>query len=86
MRLAGTFDADPSEVIHPSGPGRNYMEVLGGGRVVGATAADIVTILDSLDPTKPGWHPLSSAMIELMRQPAPAPVPTVTRTSGTASG
>ena len=74
MRLAGTFDPDPLEVIHPSVPGRNYMEVLGAAGSWVATAADIVTILDALDTTKPGWHPLSRAMVELMRQPAPPPV------------
>ena len=74
MRLAGTFDSAPSEVIHPSGAGRNYMEVLGAAGSWVATAADIVTILDSLDRTKPGWHPLSSATIELMHQPAAPPV------------
>ena len=74
MRLAGTFDSTPSEVIHPSGAGRNYMEVLGAAGSWVATAADIVTILDSLDRTKPGWHPLSSATLELMHQPAAPPV------------
>ncbi len=74
MRLAGTFDSTESEVIHPSGSGRHYMEVLGAAGSWVATAADIVTILDSLDRTKPGWHPLSSATVELMHQPAAAPV------------
>ena len=63
-----------SEVVHPSVPGRNYMEVLGAAGSWVATPADIVTIVDSLDPSKPGWHPLSSPMMELMRQPAPPPV------------
>ena len=30
-----------------------------------------MTIVDSLDPTKPGWHPLSPPLAELMRQPLP---------------
>ena len=50
------------------------MEVLGAAGSWVATAADIVTILDSLDRTKPGWHPLSSATVELMHQPAAPPV------------
>ncbi len=57
MRLAGTFDPDPLEVIHPSVPGRNYMEVLGAAGSWVATPADIVTILDALDTTKPGLAP-----------------------------
>ena len=67
MRLAGTFDRDPLEVIHPSSPGRNYMEVLGpaGGWV--ATPQDLVRIVDALDDTKPGFHPLSDSLTALMR-------------------
>ena len=71
MRLAGTFDRDPAEVIHPSAPLRNYMEALGAAGSWVATPSDIVTIVDSLDPTKPGWHPLSPPLAELMRQPVP---------------
>lgn len=74
MRLAGTFDATESEVVHPSIPGRNYMEVLGAAGSWVATPADVVTIVDSLDETKPGFHPLTAATVELMRQPAPPPV------------
>ena len=71
MRLAGTFDPDPAEVVHPSFPGRNYMEVLGGAAAWMATPADIVTIVDSLDNTKPGWHPLPAELSALMRRPEP---------------
>ncbi|MGI9051986.1 MAG: serine hydrolase domain-containing protein [Ilumatobacteraceae bacterium] len=74
MRLAGTFDAGESEVLHPSSPGRNYMEVLGAAGSWVATPSDMVRIVDSLDLTKPGFHPLSSATVDLMRQPAPPPV------------
>ena len=59
MRLAGTFDPDPGEVRHPSVPTRNYMETLGGAGAWMATPSDMVRILDSLDNTKPGFHPLS---------------------------
>ena len=58
MRLAGTFDPQPDEVVHPSFPNRNYMEVLGGAGSWVATPADVVKIVDSLDNTKPGFHPL----------------------------
>lgn len=68
MRLAGTFDPRPDEVVHPSFPGRNYMEVLGGAGAWVATAADVVAIVDALDPAKPGWHPLPPDLAELMRQ------------------
>ena len=59
MRLAGTFDPQPDEVVHPSFPNRNYMEVLGGAGSWVATPADVVKIVDSLDNTNPGFHPLA---------------------------
>ena len=68
MRLAGTFDPDPSEVRHPSVPTRNYMETLGGAGGWTATPADMVRILDSLDNTKPGFHPLSDETALMMRR------------------
>jgi len=74
MRLAGTFDVTDTDVVHPSIPGRNYMEVLGAAGAWLATPADIVKIVDSLDVTKPGFHPLKAATVDLMRQPAPPPV------------
>ena len=57
------------EVMHPSVPTRNYMETLGGSASWTATPADMVRILDSLDNTKPGFHPLSDEMTSRMRQP-----------------
>ena len=60
MRLATTYDADPAQVVHPSAPFRNYMEVLGGAGSWVATPADVVTILASLDVANPGFHPLST--------------------------
>ena len=69
MRLAGTFDPQPDEVIHPSFPNRNYMEVLGGAGSWVATPSDVVKIVDSLDTTKPGFHPLPDELVELMRKP-----------------
>lgn len=83
MRMVKTFDPDPSEVVHPSAPARNYMEVLGAAGSWVATPSDIVTIVDSLDPTTPGWHPLSPPMMDLMRQPVPAiPYPNAGRWYG----
>ncbi|MET0146644.1 MAG: serine hydrolase domain-containing protein [Ilumatobacteraceae bacterium] len=73
MRLAGTFDPDPAEVVHVSGAGRNYMEVLGAAGAWVATPSDLVKILGSLDPRTRGFHPLSPPMAELMRQPPPSP-------------
>jgi D-alanyl-D-alanine carboxypeptidase len=52
-------------------PTRNYMEVLAAAGAWTATPADLVRILDALDPAKPGWHPLSKRMLELMRRPMP---------------
>jgi len=74
MRLAGTFDARRGEVVHLSIPTRNYMEALGGAGSWVGTASDVVRILQSLDHSSDGWHPLSRRTVELMQQPAPPPV------------
>lgn len=71
MRMAGTFDPRPDEVVHPSFPTRNYMEALGGAGAWTATPSDIVKIVDSLDNTKPGFHPLPDDLTALMRRPMP---------------
>ena len=69
MRLGGTFDPNPDEVVHPSSPNRNYMEVLDGAGSWVATPTDVVKIVDSLDNTNPGFHPLPDDLAELMREP-----------------
>lgn len=68
MRLAGTYDLGPDEVLHPSRPGRNYMEALGpaGGWI--ASAADVARIVDSINPMTPGWSPLGDDLLERMRR------------------
>jgi D-alanyl-D-alanine carboxypeptidase len=73
MRLASTFDEDPAQVVHPSGPFRNYMEVLGAAGSWVATPSDVVTILASLDVRNDGFHPLSAQTVELMRTPVITP-------------
>jgi D-alanyl-D-alanine carboxypeptidase len=79
MRMVGTFDDDPGEVEHPSIPGRVYMEALGAAGAWVATAADVVRIVDALEPSRPGWHPLSVDTLSLMRVPAPTANPPAVR-------
>lgn len=67
MRLVGTVDPDPDEVVHVSATQRRYMESLGAAGAWVATASDLVRILNSLDPRAPGWHPLPPPLTELMR-------------------
>jgi D-alanyl-D-alanine carboxypeptidase len=71
MRMAGTYDVRPGEVLHPTTPGRNFMETLGGAGAWLGTADDLVRIIDALDRTRPGWHPLSQAMLDQMLAPRP---------------
>jgi hypothetical protein len=47
------------------------MEVLGGAGAWLGTAADLVRIVDGLDTTRPGWHPLSRATLGEMLAPHP---------------
>ncbi len=67
MRLAPTEDPGPGEVVHRTVPGRNYMEVLGAAGAWVASPADLVTILDSLDPDNPGWKPLEPDTVAQMK-------------------
>lgn len=73
MRLAATVDPGPDEIEHVTTPGRNYMEALGAAGGWIATPADIVTIVDSLDPETSGWKPLSQETVGLMKTSANTP-------------
>jgi D-alanyl-D-alanine carboxypeptidase len=75
MRMAGTFDVRPGDVVHATTPGRNYMETLGAAGAWISTASDVATILDSLDVTTPGWHPLDATWAAAMRTPVARPDP-----------
>jgi D-alanyl-D-alanine carboxypeptidase len=73
MRVAGTPDVGPDEVQHFTAPGRQYMEALGAAGAWIAAPSDLVTVLDSLDPTLDRWHPLSDEMLLRMRAQPFAP-------------
>jgi D-alanyl-D-alanine carboxypeptidase len=60
MTLGPTYGTGPQDVWHYSGTGRNYMEVLWSAGAWLSTPTDLVRILDSLDPAKPGYHPLAA--------------------------
>ena len=47
-RLAGTFDVQPGEVVHPSTAGRNYMEALGPAGAWLATPSDLVRVVTGM--------------------------------------
>ncbi len=67
MRLASTYDPGPDEIEHRTSIGRNYMESLGAAGAWVATPSDLVTILNSLDLTTPGWKPLNPYTVLSMR-------------------
>ena len=68
-RLAATFDPGPNEILHPATLGRNYMETLGAAGAWIATPEDLVTVLDTLDPSTPGHKLLDDATLESMKTP-----------------
>jgi D-alanyl-D-alanine carboxypeptidase len=74
MRLALTYDPGPGEVQHRSAPNRNYMEALGAAGAWVATPSDLVTIIDSLDPSTPGWKPLEPETVASMKTGATDPL------------
>ena len=68
-RLAATFDPGPDEALHPTTLGRNYMETLHAAGAWIATPSDLVTVLDSLDHSTPGYKPLEPSTISAMTTP-----------------
>jgi CubicO group peptidase (beta-lactamase class C family) len=74
FRLVGTYDFGPTDALHAVSGGRTYMEQLGAAGGWVATATDVATLLDSLDPQSPSLHIISAKYMELMKLPA-TPVP-----------
>lgn len=71
MRMSSTYDLGPDEVSHHPTPGRNFMETLGAAGAWNATPADLVTILNAIDPATPGWKALSEDGMRAMRHRVP---------------
>lgn len=69
MRLAGTYDRHPDEALHPSRPGRGYMEALGAAGGWVASPSDVVAVLATLDPRPPGWRPAEPDTLSAMARP-----------------
>jgi D-alanyl-D-alanine carboxypeptidase len=67
MRLTSTYELGPDEVSHDPTPGRNFMEALGPAGAWNATPSDLVTILNAVDPTTPGWKALSPETLAVLR-------------------
>jgi D-alanyl-D-alanine carboxypeptidase len=71
MRISSTYDLGPDEVSHHPTPERNFMETLGAAGAWNATPTDLVTIINAIDPTTPGWKALSPEMADAMRYRVP---------------
>lgn len=67
MRMSSTYDLGPDEVSHHPSPDRNFMETLGAAGAWNATPADVVAILNSIDPATGGWKALSPETMAAMR-------------------
>ena len=67
MRMSSTYDLGPDEVSHHPSPNRNFMETLGAAGAWNATPADLVRIVNAIDPTTPGWKALSEDGMRAMR-------------------
>jgi CubicO group peptidase (beta-lactamase class C family) len=60
MRMAGHLRRPAGRRGAPHTPGRTFMEALAGAGAWIGTATDLVRIIDGLDRSRPGWHPLSA--------------------------
>lgn len=69
MRVGGIGPPGRHDVLHATTPGRNYMDTLGASGSWVSSASDVVLFVDSLDPAKRGWHPVSDEMLALMKAP-----------------
>ena len=75
MRMSSTYDLGPDEVSHHPAPNRNYMETLVAAGSWNATPADLVTIVNAIDPSTPGWKALSEDSMRAMRHRLPDGLP-----------
>jgi D-alanyl-D-alanine carboxypeptidase len=66
MRLAGTHDVRPGDVVHPSGADRRYMEPLFAAGAWIGTASDVARILSTLVDA---GGPLDAGSVTAMRTP-----------------
>lgn len=67
MRMTSTYELGPDEVDHFPTPNRNFMETLGAAGSWNATPRDLVTILNSIDHSTPGWKAISAESARAMR-------------------
>jgi D-alanyl-D-alanine carboxypeptidase len=84
--LAPTFDTERGDALHPSVPGRNYMETLGpaGGWVT--TPLDIATLAAALRTGSEAPPLLNRATVDEMREPVSVPVEVPLPTNGWSYG
>lgn len=71
MRMTGTYELGPDEVSHHPLPGRTYLEALGGAGAWNATPADLVAIVNSIDPATGGWKALPPESMAAIRYRVP---------------
>ena len=75
MRMTSTYDLGPDEVSHLPTPNRNFMETLAAAGAWNATPTDLVTIVNSVDPTTPGWKALTEESLRALRYRVPNALP-----------
>ena len=67
MRMTSTYELGPDEVDHFPSSDRNFMETLGAAGSWNATPTQLVTILNSIDHSTPGWKAISPESARTMR-------------------
>ena len=70
MRMAGTYDVQPGTWPTPRRrAARSWKRWPAPARI--GTPTDLVHIVDGLDRSRPGWHPLSAATVSQMQAAQP---------------
>ncbi|WP_300618636.1 serine hydrolase [Ilumatobacter sp.] len=75
MRMTSTYELGPDEVSHDPSPDRNFMEALGAAGAWNATPADVVRIMNAVDPKTRGWKALSDETMSILRYRVPNALP-----------
>lgn len=71
MRLTATAEVGADEIDHRPSAGRTFMETLAGAGAWNATPADLVTILNSVNPDTPGPKALPVDLLAEMQPAGP---------------
>ncbi|HEX9260002.1 MAG TPA: serine hydrolase domain-containing protein [Acidimicrobiales bacterium] len=82
MRVAKTNEVRPGDVVHPAGPDRSFLEMLGAAGAWVGRARDVVKVLDGMDAGTVDKPVVPASLVGPMRQRLPFEYPNPQRWYG----